>query len=132
MAIFLILYMLNWQDTIEAPVAGEEDNNLTEWMGALQPILGFLVFVGFVLYGAVWPLYTKIGCCGRWKPDPPPRVTVTVNVDDFKAALADESDDDLAKGLDFSEEESDDDLSDSMKRKSTIHGRMVHFSRQSI
>ena len=29
-----------------------------------------LVFTGFVLYGFVYPVYTRLGCCGHWKPDP--------------------------------------------------------------
>jgi len=27
------------------------------------------MFTGFVLYGFVYPVYTRLGCCGHFKPD---------------------------------------------------------------
>ena len=29
-----------------------------------------LMFTGFVLYGFVYPVYTRLGCCGHFKSDP--------------------------------------------------------------
>ena len=75
-----LLYLLNATDTIEAPVDGEEDENYTAILGDTKPFLGFLVFVGFVLYGFVYPLYTRLGCCGRCKPK-------TADTDDHMATV---------------------------------------------
>lgn len=68
MAVFAFLYALNWKGVIEAPVEGEEYINLTEWAGDMKPFLGALVFIGFVMFGLVYPLWTKLGCCGKCKP----------------------------------------------------------------
>ena len=76
--IFMVLYMLNWTDSIEAPVEEEEDedNNMTDWMGGTKPALGLAVFVFFVLYGLVYPLYSRLGCCGYHKKVHLPGATV--------------------------------------------------------
>ena len=63
-----LLYGLNATDSIEAPVDGEEDENYTEWLGDAKPLVGFLFFVCFVLYGFAYPLYTRLGCFGKFKP----------------------------------------------------------------
>ena len=65
---------------IQAPVDGEEDTVYTAGLGDAKPFLGMLLFTGFVLYGFVYPVYTRLGCCGHWKPDP------NANLDDPSTA----------------------------------------------
>jgi len=67
--ILFLLYVLNATDSIEAPVEDEEDEELTRQLGWLKPWLGILVFIGFVIYGFIYPIYTRLGCCGYCKPD---------------------------------------------------------------
>ena len=62
--ILMILYGLNHSDSIEAPVRGEDDSNYTDWMGSAKPVLGTVVLIGFILYGLVYPIATRMGCCG--------------------------------------------------------------------
>jgi len=68
--ILFILYGLNSTESIEAPVEDEEDTVYTAALGGAKPFLGMLMFTGFVLYGFVYPVYTRLGCCGHFKPDP--------------------------------------------------------------
>ena len=63
-----LLYGLNATDSIEAPIHGEEDESYTDWLGTSKPFVGFIVFILFLIYGLVYPLYTRLGCCGRFKP----------------------------------------------------------------
>merc|ERR1719229_897579 len=48
---------------IEAPLEGEADESYIDSMNA-KPYLGFLLFIGFVLYGFVYPIWARLGCCG--------------------------------------------------------------------
>merc|ERR1712242_183779 len=66
MAALFLLYGLNETDSVEAPVEGEEDNVVTESIEDFKPLLGFIVLTMFVLYGFVYPIYTRLGCncCG--------------------------------------------------------------------
>ncbi len=68
LAILALLYGLNQTESIEAPVEGEIDVEYTESITSAKPYLGMLVFSAFVLYGFVYPVYTRLGCCGRCKP----------------------------------------------------------------
>jgi len=70
MIIFTLLCILNGTDNIEAPVEGEIDKEYTKNLENFKPFCGFLVFIGFLIYGFVYPLYTRLGCCGKWKPTP--------------------------------------------------------------
>merc|ERR1712087_939838 len=68
-AILLLLYALNFSSSIEAPVEGEEVVSWTESFEGEKPVLGFLVFVSVVLYGFVYPVWTRLGCvAGYCKP----------------------------------------------------------------
>ena len=74
----MILYVLNWQDCIEAQVEGEVlKTELLEWMGAARPAVGLVIFILFTIYGFVYPIYTQLGCCGRCQPKPKIRLTLT-------------------------------------------------------
>ena len=65
---FVLLAALNRTGNIEAPVEGEDYSSLTDWLAEGQWVLGLFIFVMVVLYGFVYPLYTRLGCCGRCKP----------------------------------------------------------------
>merc|ERR1712130_998098 len=67
-AILGVLYGLNATDSIEAPVVDEYDKVWTQALGAWKPFCGVLMFTGFVLYGLAYPIWTRMGCCGKWKP----------------------------------------------------------------
>jgi len=62
MAVLFVLYGLNETDSIEAPVEGEDDNVVTESIEDLKPLLGLLVLIMFILYGFVYPVWTRLGC----------------------------------------------------------------------
>jgi len=64
--ILLLLYGLNFTDSMEAPLLDEPDNNITAVIQDEKPALGFFLFVAFVCYGFVYPLYTRLGCCGHF------------------------------------------------------------------
>ena len=67
--ILLLLYGLNATNSMEAPVDGEEDENYTAILGSGgKTFVGLLVFTFFVCYGFVYPLYTRLGCFGKYKP----------------------------------------------------------------
>lgn len=68
LAILGLLYGLNATDSIEAPVEGEDDVVWTESVEDYKWFLGTLLFTAFVLYGFVYPIWTRLGCCGKWKP----------------------------------------------------------------
>eukprot|EP00483_Globobulimina_turgida_P012025 UN12047 len=67
-AILGLLYGLNQTESIEAPVEGEYDKVYTKPLANAKPYLGILMFTCFVLYGFVYPIWTRMGCCGRCKP----------------------------------------------------------------
>merc|ERR1712003_502172 len=46
----------------------EEDVELTAALNPYKPLLGVIIFVCFVLYGLAYPIWTRCGCCGKWKP----------------------------------------------------------------
>ena len=52
----------------EAPVAGEDPNEHTRSIKDAKPALGMILFTIFVLYGFAYPIHTRLGCCGKWKP----------------------------------------------------------------
>jgi len=66
--ILVMLAGLNMTNNIEAPVEGEEYSSLTEGLEEAKWVLGLFMFIGVLLYGFVYPLYTRLGCCGRCKP----------------------------------------------------------------
>lgn len=61
------LYLLTLAGCEEAPVLGEEDQVLTESIESAKWFFGILLFAGFVSYGFVYPVWTKLGCkcCGK-------------------------------------------------------------------
>eukprot|EP01084_Bolivina_argentea_P013583 25497_1 len=63
-----LLYGLNQTESMEAPVLGEADKEYTKSIKSAKPYLGMLMLTFFILYGFVYPLWTKVGCCGKWKP----------------------------------------------------------------
>lgn len=88
-----LLYGLNQTDSIEAPVKGEYDVEYTKSISAAKPYLGMLMFAGFVLYGFVYPVYTRLGICGRWKPknqtfDEPINATIRIKQPKYNTAYA--------------------------------------------
>merc|ERR1719244_647108 len=67
--ILLLLTCLNYSESLEAPVEGESYVSYTGMLGEYKPILGFALFVGFLLYGFVYPVWTRLGCiCGKCRP----------------------------------------------------------------
>ncbi len=66
LAILGLLYGLNQTDSIEAPVADEYDKEYTKSIASAKPYLGMMMFTCFVLYGFVYPVYTRMGCCGTY------------------------------------------------------------------
>ena len=62
--VLALLYGLNQTEDIEAPVEGEDDEVYTESIKEFKPYLGVLMFIGFVLYGFVYPVWTRLGCFG--------------------------------------------------------------------
>jgi len=67
--VLLLLTGLNYSSSLEACVEGETCVSYTEDIGEYKPVLGFLLFTGFVLYGFVYPVWTRLGCiCGYCKP----------------------------------------------------------------
>jgi len=69
--IFILLLMsgLSYTESIEAPVEGEDYTSYSSLVEEYKPVLGFLLFVMFVLYGFVYPIWTRLGCiCGYCKP----------------------------------------------------------------
>ena len=65
---FMILYGLNSSESMEAPIEGETDNDITGSVEADKPILGVFLFIFFLFYGLVYPISTRTGCCGKCKP----------------------------------------------------------------
>jgi len=82
MATLCLLYGLNASDNIEAPVelefytadsistaaptlepTADSATESLDLLDDLQALFGFLLFVLFVIYGFVYPLYTRCGCC---------------------------------------------------------------------
>eukprot|EP01084_Bolivina_argentea_P038424 71031_1 len=63
-----LLYGLNFTNSIEAPVEGEFDKVYTEGITDAKPYLGMGIFLCFVLYGFIYPVWTRMGCCGFCKP----------------------------------------------------------------
>eukprot|EP01083_Nonionella_stella_P036088 98475_1 len=63
-----LLYGLNQTESMEAPVLGEDDKEYTKSIKSAKPYLGMLMLTFFILYGFVYPLWTRIGCCGKCKP----------------------------------------------------------------
>jgi len=67
--ILILLTGLNYSDSLEAPVEGESYVSYTGWLEEYKPVLGFTLFVGFMLYGFVYPVWTRLGCvCGYCRP----------------------------------------------------------------
>merc|ERR1719491_231371 len=66
--ILVMLAGLNMTNNIEAPVEGEEFSSLAEGLADARWVLGLFLFTAVLLYGFVYPLYTRLGCCGRCKP----------------------------------------------------------------
>jgi len=62
MVTLLILYGLNHTESVEAPVEGEEDNVVTEAIEGYKPGLGAVLLIGFIIYGFVYPIWTRLGC----------------------------------------------------------------------
>ena len=69
LAVLGLLYGLNETDSIEAPVHGEVDVVWTESLGEWKPILGVLMLIFFISYGLVYPLWTRLGFCGKCMPE---------------------------------------------------------------
>jgi len=56
------------------PITQEEVVEDVVWTQGLEDagikwFLGVLLFICFVLYGFVYPIWTRAGCCGKWKPE---------------------------------------------------------------
>eukprot|EP01084_Bolivina_argentea_P258704 436259_1 len=68
LVILALLYGLNLTESIEAPVQDEIDKEYTKAIAGAKPLLGLLMFTCFVFYGFVYPIYTRLGCCGKCKP----------------------------------------------------------------
>jgi len=65
----LLLTCLNYSQSLEAPVEGESYVSYTEYVEEYKPVIGFFAFLGFVLYGFVYPVWTRLGCVlGYCKP----------------------------------------------------------------
>ena len=54
--ILLLLTCLNYSESLEAPIEGESYVSYTAMVEEYKPVLGFFAFVGFVLYGFVYPV----------------------------------------------------------------------------
>jgi len=68
-SVLLLLTGLSQSSSLEACVEGEPCTSYTEDIEEFKPVLGFILFVGFVLYGFVYPVWTRLGCiCGYCKP----------------------------------------------------------------
>eukprot|EP00485_Elphidium_margaritaceum_P017145 CAMPEP_0202734398 /NCGR_PEP_ID=MMETSP1385-20130828/188658_1 /ASSEMBLY_ACC=CAM_ASM_000861 /TAXON_ID=933848 /ORGANISM="Elphidium margaritaceum" /LENGTH=440 /DNA_ID=CAMNT_0049400759 /DNA_START=1741 /DNA_END=3063 /DNA_ORIENTATION=- len=69
LAILGLLYGLNQTQSIEAPVEDEDDTVWTSFLSDFsRGLCGFLIFLLFTLYGFVYPVWTRLGCCGYCKP----------------------------------------------------------------
>jgi len=62
---FLTLYGLNSLECIEAPIEGENYKSPTQSIEQYKVIVGLILFSFFLLYGLIYPLATRIGCCGQ-------------------------------------------------------------------
>jgi len=69
-----LLCRLSMTDSMEAPVAGEDDSSMMDSLGEQRQYLGFALFVCFVIYGFVYPLWTRrrmlCCCCYKDKSEP--------------------------------------------------------------
>ena len=77
----LLLYGLNATNSMQEPVdAEQEESYTTVSKSSCKAFVSHFVFTFFVVYGFVYPLYTRLGCCGKWKTKQDDYQLSTINV----------------------------------------------------